>query len=98
METEGDYERKVLVESAISKYKRIIDETLFSEKNEKIEKKISAKINILNKVTMMNRLKASLVDTKLFPVFIGQNLIYETHKYFINSRRGCDYYDIKNKR
>jgi hypothetical protein len=47
------YGRMVLVESAFSRYKRVVGETLFSKKIENIEKEIVAKTNILNKFATM---------------------------------------------
>ncbi len=48
------YGRRVLVESSFSRYKRVVGETLFSRKIENIEKEIVAKMNLLNRFTMMN--------------------------------------------
>ena len=48
------YGRRVLVESAFSRYKRVVGETLFSRKMENIEKEIVAKTNLLNRFATMN--------------------------------------------
>lgn len=48
------YGRRVLAASSFSRYKRVVGETLFSRKMENIEKEIVAKMNLLNKFTVMN--------------------------------------------
>lgn len=50
---EVGYGRRVLVESAFSRYKRVVGETLFSKKFGNIEKEIVAKSNVLNKFATM---------------------------------------------
>jgi transposase len=42
------YGRRVLIESAFSRYKRVVGETLFSRKEGNIEKEVIAKINLSN--------------------------------------------------
>lgn len=47
------YGRRSLIESAFSRYKRVLGENVFSRKKENIEKEIIAKVNVLNKFAII---------------------------------------------
>ncbi len=51
---EVEYGRRSQIESAFSRYKRVLGENIFSRKERNIEMEITAKINILNRFAVMN--------------------------------------------